>query len=193
VFQNRNYFSSGHSDLFYHTPFHLPIPDILCQNSRLKKLTTTICLTLAVLLGSAGVCKSADFEKGLTALRGGGFATVLREWTPLAEQGDPNVEFNLGLLYRTGAGVPQDHSTAVKWYRFAAEQGYALARSNLGRMYALGRGVIQDYIYAHMWVKLAASNGQEKGAKVRDFVEKKTTPTQIAKALKLARECVRKK
>jgi len=32
----------------------LLIPDILCQNSRMRNLTATICLTLAVLLGSAG-------------------------------------------------------------------------------------------------------------------------------------------
>jgi hypothetical protein len=37
-----------------HTPFSLPIPNILCQNFRMKNLTGTICLTLAVLLGCAG-------------------------------------------------------------------------------------------------------------------------------------------
>ena len=31
---------------------------------------------------------SADFQKGLTAYNSGDYATALREWTPLAEQGD---------------------------------------------------------------------------------------------------------
>jgi len=53
----------------------------------MKHLTATICLTLAVLLGSVGVSWSADFQKGLTAYDSGDYATALREWTPLAEQG----------------------------------------------------------------------------------------------------------
>ena len=32
-----------------HTPFSLPIPNILCQTSRMRNLTATICLTIAVL------------------------------------------------------------------------------------------------------------------------------------------------
>ena len=35
-----------------HTPFPLPIPYILCQTSRMRNLTATICLTIAVVLGS---------------------------------------------------------------------------------------------------------------------------------------------
>ena len=34
-----------------HTPFSLPIPNILCQNFRMRNLTATLCLTIAVLLG----------------------------------------------------------------------------------------------------------------------------------------------
>ena len=68
----------------------------------MKNLTTTLCLTIAVLLGSAGVSESADFEKGLTAARSGDFATALREWTPLAEQGNADASFNLGVMYKRG-------------------------------------------------------------------------------------------
>jgi len=80
----------------------------------MKKLTATLCLTLAVLLGSVGVSASADFQKGLTAARSGDFATALREWTPLAIQGNAIAQYNLGLLYGNGWGVPQDDKTAVK-------------------------------------------------------------------------------
>ncbi len=53
----------------------------------MRKLTATICLTIAVLIGSAGVSWSADWNEGLTAYQSGDYATALREWTPLAEQG----------------------------------------------------------------------------------------------------------
>lgn len=70
----------------------------------MRNLTAAICLTIALLLGSAGVSWSADFEKGVTAYESGDYATALREWTPLAEQGDVYAQFNLGVINRTGTG-----------------------------------------------------------------------------------------
>ena len=64
----------------------------------MRNLTATICLTLAVLIGSAGISWSADFQKGLIAYQSGDFATALREWTPLAEQGDALAQFSLGVV-----------------------------------------------------------------------------------------------
>ena len=75
----------------------------------MKKLTITICLTLAVLLGSVGVSWSADFQKGMDAAQTGDFATALREWKPLAEQGDGDAQFNLGQMYYYGVGVPRNY------------------------------------------------------------------------------------
>mgnify|MGYP000203405504 CR=1 FL=1 len=43
-------------------------------------------LILTLLVGTPAF--SADFQKGLTALESGDFATALREWKPLAKQGD---------------------------------------------------------------------------------------------------------
>ena len=91
----------------------------------MRNLTATICLTLALLLGSAGISWSADFQKGVTAYESGDYATVLREWTPLAEQGNAVAQYNLGVMYDNGRGVPQDDKTAVKWYTLSAEQGDA--------------------------------------------------------------------
>ncbi len=59
-------------------------------------------------------------------------------------------------------------------------------------MYALGTGVPKDYVEAYKWGNLAAANGNEKGAKLRDMLEKEMTPSQIEKAQDLSRECVRK-
>jgi len=96
-------------------------------------------------------------------------------------------------MYEQGLGVSQDYKTAVKWYRLAAEQGNATAQTNLGVMYGMGKGVIQDDVYAHMWGHLATSNGNENGAKVRALAARRITLSQLEKAQKLARECVRKK
>ena len=76
-----------------------------------------------------------DFGKGLVAAQSGDFATALKEWQPLAEQGNATAQSNLGVMYYNGKGVIQDYAEAFKWYRLAAEQGYATAQSNLGVMY----------------------------------------------------------
>jgi len=95
---------------------------ITCQTSSMRNLTATLCLTIAVLLGSAGVSKSADY------------AIALREWTPLAEQGDAYAQYNLGLMYERGQGVPQDYKIATKWYKLSAEQGDVDAQHKLNQL-----------------------------------------------------------
>ena len=76
-----------------------------------------------------------------------------------AEAGDAEAQFNLGVLYNNGDGVPQDDAEAVRWYRLAADQGYADAQYNLGVMYATGEGVPQDDAEALRWYRLAADQG----------------------------------
>jgi TPR repeat protein len=125
----------------------------------MKNLTLTICLTLAVLLGSTGTSWGADFQKGFAAAQSGDFATALREWRPLAEQGHADAQYNLGVMYDEGRGVLQDDKTAVKWYTLAAEQGQAHAQFNLGLMYYNGEGVPQDYKTGVKWYTLAAGQG----------------------------------
>jgi TPR repeat protein len=114
-------------------------------------------------------------------------------WKLAAEQGYASGQFNLGFMYDSSDGVPQDHKTAVKWYRLAAEQGDADSQGDLGTMYANGTGVIQDNIYAHMWFNIAASSGKKNAVKNRDIVAGKLTPANFSTAQKLARECIRKK
>ena len=115
------------------------------------------------------------------------------QWfTRAAEQGNAVAQNNLGAMYANGEGVAEDDETAVQWYRRAAEQGDAAAQYNLGKMYANGTGIVKDHVYAHMWASVAAAGGSEDPASQRAFFEQKMTPSQIAKAQKLARECVRK-
>jgi TPR repeat protein len=123
-------------------------------------------LLLSILLGS-GVAVAADYDKGLKAAESGDFKTALAEWTPLAEQGDADAQFNLGLMYANGYGVPENDKTSVKWYTKAAEQGYASAQLRLGSMYDFGKGVPKSYKTAVKWYTLAAEQGN---ARAQDFL-----------------------
>jgi TPR repeat protein len=80
----------------------------------------------------------ADFAKGVEAYWGKDYPTALKEWQPLAEQGDFSAQYYLGYMYRKGEGVTQDYKTAVKYYTLAAEQEHDAAQSFLGNMYRKG-------------------------------------------------------
>jgi len=76
-----------------------------------------------------------------------------------AEQGDLRAQYNLGVYYANGRGVPEDNVEAVRWYRLAAEQGYAPAQFNLGGKYRNGEGVPENDAEAVRWFRLAAEQG----------------------------------
>ena len=103
--------------------------------------------------------KTGNYQKGQAAYEKGDYATALREFKPLAKQGDASAQNNLGLIYRHGKGVTQNDKTAIKWFRLAAKQGHASAQYNLGWVYHQGKGVTQDDKTALKWLTLAAEQG----------------------------------
>jgi len=115
-------------------------------------------VAVALFVGSM-TAHAADFSVGYEAYQCGDYATALRIFRQLADQGDASAQFNLGLIYDKGQGVPQDYAVAVKWYRKAADQGNASAQYNLGLMYLNGNGVTQDYGAAMRWYRKAVDQG----------------------------------
>lgn len=113
-----------------------------------------LCVALAVAAPAR-----ADFEAGVAAARAGNYAGALREWQPLAESGNRDAQFNLGLLYENGFGVAVDAAQAARWYRRAAEQSDRTAQAYLAEMYAKGLGVPRDDIEALRWYRSAAERG----------------------------------
>lgn len=77
-----------------------------------------------------------------------------------AEQGDATAQYELGLTYASGEGVPQNHEEAARWYQRTAEQGHAAAQSNLGGLNYHGLGVPQNYEEALRWYRLAAEQNE---------------------------------
>ena len=134
---------------------------------------------------------SADYQKGYDAYLAKDYATALREWRPLADQGDADAQFNLGTMYDNGDGVPENDKTAVKWLTLAAKQGVARAQSNLGVMYSNGEGVLTDTKRAYMWYNLASYNGNEIAGKNKDKRAKQMTPADISKAQDMSSRCLK--
>jgi TPR repeat protein len=131
-----------------------------------------------------------DFGAGVAAYEAGDFATALENWQPFAEQGNARGQYNLGVMYANGRGVPQDYAEAMRWYRLAAEQGDAVAQGLLGSYYVTGQGVPQDDILAHMWFNIASAGGDAQSAGIRDALAESMTREQTADAQVRARVCM---
>ena len=96
----------------------------------------------------------------------GDYSAAYEEWLPLAELGDAEAQFNLGVMYDEGAGFARDLSTAAEWYQKAAEQGFIDAQTNLGLMYMMGQGVSPDNATASHWLNKALAQGDTEAGKL---------------------------
>ena len=76
-----------------------------------------------------------------------------------ADQGDERAQYNIGVMYEKGRGIPQNYKTAVKWFTLSGKSGFASAQYKLGVMNEKGRGVPQNYMTAAKWYTLAAEQG----------------------------------
>lgn len=112
-----------------------------------------ILLVVAIVL-AAGSVWAADSSAPQSS------QAVLDRVRPLAEQGNANAQYNMGVIYDRGYGVERDYAKARAWYEKAAAQGYAKAAHNLGVIYQSGHGVAADNERAAYWFKKAAKLGE---------------------------------
>jgi TonB family protein len=130
----------------------------------------------------------ADRDTALRAYQQGDFPTALKEWQGLADSGNAEAEFRVGVMYEHGQGIPAATKEAANWYRKAADQAYAQAQYALGMLYANGQGGLQDNVQAYMWLDLSSALGVAEAAREREKVAEKMTPEQIAEARRLVEE-----
>jgi TPR repeat protein len=88
------------------------------------KLTLKHAVTALILVLSLGVIADAGpLEDAAAAVKKRDYTTAVRLIRPLAEQGNATAQYNLGLFYDNGLGVPQDRVRAHMWLNLAAMQG----------------------------------------------------------------------
>ena len=102
-------------------------------------------------------CKITPADDDVVAAR---WAEALRFTEGAAEQGAASAQTQSGTIYATGGrSVPQNWTTAVKWWRKAAEAGEKDAEWNMGLCYYYGRGVDRDVAQAMAWFRKSAAQG----------------------------------
>jgi hypothetical protein len=129
-----------------------------------------------------------DWEKARSAHERGDYAAEVALIRPMAEKGYAFAQFNMGVLYDQGKGVPQDDALAMQWYQKAAEQGLPQAQINLGIMYEQGQGIPADYVRAYFWYTLAESQGDDQAPQAIKDIAGKMTPAQIEEAQRQVKE-----
>src|SRR5687767_5944882 len=138
---------------------------MLCAWARLR--TVAVAALVAAAVASCGIlpkkerseAPSGALAQAVAAYKAGRDDQAARLLRPLAEQGDPEAQTYLGILYREGRGVPIDHVEAVNWFYKAAERKHPLAQYNLGIVWGSGNGVPQNDEAAAKWYRLAADQG----------------------------------
>lgn len=103
--------------------------------------------------------KSDAYRRGIVAFNKRDFATAMKLFRPLADDGDADAQVNIGMMFLQGWSVKRDYPEAFRWFSKAAEQGLAAGQQNLGFMYYEGLGVGQNDAAAAKWYGRAAEQG----------------------------------
>ena len=61
-----------------------------------------------------GIVLAGPVEDAAAAYKRGDYATAMRLFRPLADDGDASAQVVLGFMYKRGQGVPQDYAAAVR-------------------------------------------------------------------------------
>lgn len=92
------------------------------------------------------------------------------ELRTLANEGDAQAQFSLGVVYENGEGVNRSLGEARKWYCKAAVQGQVEAWHSLGWMYVNGRGVPHNDSIARYWLEKAAKSGDAQAQQILGMI-----------------------
>ena len=76
-----------------------------------------------------------------------------------AEKGDWNAQYEMGVRYEEGNGVPKNIEKAIFWYQKAAEEYHQAAMARLGKIYDKGELVPRNSKKALHWYQKAIQRG----------------------------------
>ena len=79
-----------------------------------------------------------------------------------AAAGNPAAEYEIGMRFAEGRGVPANPELAVQWFERAANKGLAPALYRLGSLYEKGQGVKKDLEKARQFYLTGADKGNAK-------------------------------
>ncbi len=139
-------------------------------------------LSLSLALVHVSAPARADMQAGWQAYTAGDYETAIDEWRPLAEAGNFQAAYALGMAYQ----IKGEPSQAVPWYEQAASAGLTEAQILLGTMYARGSEVPRDLVRAYAWLYKAAEKQSPNAQLILESVAALMTAEEIEEAKALS-------
>ena len=125
----------------------------------------------------------AQFVLGFEAIQDGRPAAGAPNIVAAAKAGFAAAQYHAGVLFRDGAGVPQNNLSALGWFLQAAEQDYLAAQYAAALLLANPpAGIRRDIPAAYRWFDIAARRGYPAAAASRDSVGAVMTRQEIESA-----------
>jgi len=149
----------------------------------------TVRRATAVVLGAMFLAVACLLASRPAAARALSFA----EWLPLAQDGNPEAECQVGVAYLNGTGISQDFSRGLYWLKKSSDDGFPYARFVLADVYSRGyAGVPVNQELAYYYATLAAASSslpekfRDRAVKIRDASAKLLTTAQVARVQSMA-------
>lgn len=116
-------------------------------------------LTLLLVTSFSLPSKGNDLELGIYELNRGEFHAAIEQFRPLVAEGYAPAQYQMGVVYQHGYGVPKDGLKALELFELAANQNYSDAQFELALIYSEGKLVKQDLKKAYQLTFQAAKKG----------------------------------
>lgn len=141
------------------------------QERSVVTLRQSIALTLLLLAGATQAQDSTRADwlrnpamgnyKAYADFKMANYTAAREVWQTLAEVGNGDALFNLGVLAEDGLGEPRDMKKAETLYVGAAQAGNFKAQYRLGMLYSSGGLLPKDAAKARVYLNLAAERGDK--------------------------------
>jgi hypothetical protein len=128
---------------------------------------------------SVKAVKAASTVSGQSSAAQRSQAKSLPDLRKLADQGDADAQWQMGVRYHNGEDVPRDDVQAMQWFQRAAEQGHVTAQGALGAYYFAARGVPKDLSKAYFWSVIAMARGDEISKGRLELLASQMTRAQV--------------
>jgi TPR repeat protein len=131
----------------------------------------------------------AQFSLGVKFARDGAaqdYAQAAEWYLKAADQSHSLAQFNLGIMYASGQGVPRDEAKSRVWMQKAADLGDAGAQYNIGMKHhrasldGLPEAAPESRIQAYKWLQLSAAQGYRGSEAAWAFVALAMTREDVA-------------
>jgi uncharacterized protein len=131
----------------------------------------------------------AQFSLGLRFAHAGAaqdYAQAAQWYRKAAAQSHSLAQFNLGIMYAAGQGMPRNEAESMVWMQKAADLGDAGAQYNIGLRHhrasldGLPEAAPESRIQAYKWLQLASAQGYRGAAAAWAFVALKMTHEDVA-------------